>query len=159
MSRDIDGGRLVKELEDLLVLAETSAETIDRLVAMVDKVRVSLLGSVAVVYILASAGALALMRSFTAFEGASSGAELWLLGLGAASISLAVGAAYLGYSLFLRLTKARRELTVEKDIHDRIVSMIDSHKRRVYEYEALSPVALATFEIRMRRLDRTDKNA
>lgn len=139
--------KIVKELDELLALAETSTAAIDTLI---DTRQETLLRSGG--YLL-SACILVLAMGITSVFGKG-------LGLGAnipvVVLFLGLLSAYLAYALLLQYTKlkrAERDLTLERHIHGQMVSFLDEASRRM-DSETLSTVARATIDIRMRRLNR-----
>lgn len=146
---------LVDELNELLDLAEQSAKTIDELVERLDGARLRVLLNVVVLY--------ALLTSLGYFAFYAGGEYVITSSLRVASTALGMvlvgGSLSLLYSYFLRMRKTRRDLRVEQDIHNRLMSLIDGQKRRLDDDDLFSPVAEATFSMRLRRLDRTDRKS
>jgi hypothetical protein len=66
------------------------------------------------------------------------------------------GCGWMLFKITNRWKKIKREIKVKKDIHNKLISLIEDQRTRVKSYDAMSQVALATIEIRVRRLDRTD---
>ncbi|MBV4513294.1 MULTISPECIES: hypothetical protein [Pseudomonas] len=145
--------RLVEELNELVALAEQSAKAIDELVERLDAARLKVLLNSAVLYaLLISLGYFAL---YSGNDFVISGT--WRVVSTALGLVFVCGSLSLLYSYFLRMRKIKRDLRVEQDIHDRLMGLIDGQKRRLDADDFFSPVAEATFSIRLKRLDRTDR--
>lgn len=145
--------RLVDELNELVDLAEQSAKTIDELVERLDGARLKVLLSVVVLYaLLISLGYFAL---YSGNDYLISGS--WRVVSTALGLVVVGGSLSLLYSYFLRMRKTKRDLRVEQDIHNRLMGLIDGQKRRLDANDFFSPVAEATFSMRLKRLDRTDR--
>jgi hypothetical protein len=146
---------LFDELNELVDLAEQSAKAIDELVERLDGARLRVLLNVVVLY------ALLISLGYFAFYSGSDYliSSSWKVASTALGMVLVGGSLSLLYSYFLRMRKASRDLRVEQDIHNRLMGLIDGQKRRMDADDFFSPVAEATFSIRLRRLDRTDRKS
>ncbi|UXZ95866.1 hypothetical protein K3169_26780 [Pseudomonas phytophila] len=146
---------LFDELNELVDLAEQSAKAIDELVERLDGARLRVLLNVVVLY------ALLISLGYFAFYSGSdySISSSWKVASTAFGMVVVGGSLSLLYSYFLRMRKTSRDLRVEQDIHNRLMSLIDGQKRRMDADGYFSAVAEATFSIRLRRLDRTDRKS
>lgn len=150
-----DKSQVVKELEDLIILAESSTSTIDTLFTDLDKCRsrklmyynscfISILFEVILVKILVDIN----------FIGKNS--ELYILLFTILFFILLIACFMANKSLSMKAKRIYREIKIEQDVHNKLISIIEDQLRRIKMYDCLSQVALATMEIRIRRLDRTD---
>lgn len=138
------------ELEEIIVLAESSAASIDTLI---DTRNQTALKMSACGFIAASAvvGAIILSQSKEPRFGANADiVNLIALLLGLA-IALLVIAGYLQY---MKFKKNVQELLLERSIHGNLISLLDEQLRRMENGRTLSIVALTTINIRIKRLDR-----
>lgn len=146
---------VIKELDDLINLAEGSAKNVDHLQGTKEKYRFRSMLSLATGY-----GLLAL--SFLIYTNPSyvfKGDIPVFLEITPVIIGLFI---FMGlfYWSFIMITKSRKiigNLRVEHDIHERLLSMIDDQFKRAKLYGVLSPVSEATMEIRIRRLNRISR--
>lgn len=157
MSRDFaSADPRVQELEELLTLGEASTATLDKISQVVDKFRTQTMLSLIVGYVV---GAIAVgCVSMILDRKAASDTALFYLLLGGAGLGFVVTTALIAtvFTRFRQNRNALRELRVERDIHSRLISMIDQQMQRVIHSENISPVMRATFEIRVRRMERSE---
>lgn len=148
----------LKELDDLLILAEQSTNNIDRFLSVIDRLRTQFLLYIVVGYVLLGIG-----FGLIFLERESQGL-LSPLGFTVTRIAGIITASFIAgmsvwtaFSRQQRLRAVRRDAHTEHDIHARLLSLIDEQYRRVKQNGLLSSVGQATVEIRLRRLDRTDR--
>ncbi len=148
--------KIEKELFDLIELAEISTKQIDNLSKTLESYR----NIIMFFYLFLIASSLILYYSLYRYARfdfrQQSEADLFLV-LIAVAISLIVGFAFVIYRRVVFSRKLSRELNVERDIQIRLMSLIDDQRQRVETLTEISPVAQATLEMRLRRLDRTKK--
>lgn len=143
------------ELNELIALAERSTATIDTLAAEFSQGQLQILLTAfltmvtTVSFLLVSLSAFVGSLSIGGYQGVTQAAFITL------SLSVGVGGIYVLHSRLMRLRRLKRDLALERDISARLLSMIDDQYHRVSRASPLSPVALATIEIRVRRLDRS----
>ena len=150
--------RILSEYEELIDLAQRSTETIDALQSAIDKARTESLLGVFIFYLLLGAPVYIASRFRGKFETyiQTTAGVLTLLG----SILSALVAFFAIYVIWIRLRRVRYELQslrTEVEIHQRLLSLVDEQKKRVEMFNILSPVAMATFEIKTMRLHRNHK--
>lgn len=162
-SDDLDAQRtLLDEYGALIDLGVESSKALDSLSRSLENARLSIYGSITGGYILLLSTFLSVARLSDIFD-IIGGAGRKELDIGSvliliATFLLAILASallYLGFRRFNDLRHYRRELQTEREIHDRLMSLIDDQKRRVQRLRSISPVTMATLDIKVRRLDRT----
>ncbi|MBL8236937.1 MAG: hypothetical protein JNM66_05935 [Bryobacterales bacterium] len=142
---------IVRELQDLVSLAETSSESIDRLNEVRERnILATLFGGLMVYGGLILAFVISLDSKG---QIAALGAK-YQIGAGAGAGTLMLAGVYTLYRALRSRERVRHDLGVEREIHGRILSLIDDQMRRLEAGPVLSPVALVTLEIRIRRLYR-----
>lgn len=143
----------LNELEALISMAEEVAGKIDALTEIIAKHRSQTLSQTLFIYgtIFGSATGYFLLKDIT------SGSRFIVLLLGA--VLTVVFAAFIRtlYGRQQVLSRIRRELMIEYQIQDNLISLIDQQIKRVTD--DVSPVHLALFDIRVRRLERRRINA
>ena len=157
-SDSLNTGSVIEELDSLIGLAEESSVHIDKSVkdyydAILRYFVGFILGAGILVY---SASALILptvngmYRIFGVFVD-----ELifWIVIVFASIIGLVLLVA--GFQALFRMKWASNDIKKEKYIQEEIISLIDQQIKRVEGRKNISPVAMATRKIRIKRLDRT----
>lgn len=141
-----------KELDELIQLAEQSAKKLDELNDLIAKYQNRWLYQAIAVYLTicgSVGGLLALWRQ------SNSANTPFVLGL-LVVFTVFVGLLWiLTFSRKTVVSKARREIRVEWDVLDSIISLIDQQQKRMVIYKNISPVTRAIFDIRIRRLFRS----
>jgi len=145
----ITDNKIVADFEKLLALAEESSKEIDSLLQVREKQRMGLLFKTAIIY---GVGII----TFLAINYFPRNLDRELYALACIAI-IVLGSLFSLYKNFFLSKKINRELQIERSIHEKLISMLDIQKQRLYENEILSSVAYAIYEIRLQRLDRTDK--
>lgn len=148
---------LLDELEGLVKLAEESSAEVDRIKNAVDKIRTNGIVSIGSIYLVVS-GLSYLSLQLTNSVPPKSDPVLSVVGV---AVGVLVGAAflYLFANKMARYKALKQSLKVEREIHDRLVVMVDEQMRRIKNEFGVSPVILATLEMRIRRLDRSERGA
>lgn len=150
-----DQAQRVRELEELLTIAEASAENVDKLSEAVDQNRSKLFIATAVmIFLLAVFGGAAFLYFVGGF-----GVGLVYNYLSVVSVSF-VCLVFFPFLIILRkyslqISRLKRGLSVEVDIHHRLISMIDQQLQRVTYGGYYSPVHRAIIDIRVRRIMRS----
>lgn len=145
-----------QELDALVSLAEDSTTRIDQLVESRDRAQMQFwLYLVGAYFAVVTATATLIWlkeQQHTAptfvLAIVAIGAVVALIGTG--------GLALLGRARRQRVNQMRRDEMSERAIQHRLVSLIDDQMRRVEHRGEMSALALATLEIRLRRLDRSE---
>lgn len=150
--RGYDAHQVVQELEGLLNLAEASVHSIDKLMHALARAKASFYIACIAFYVV-----LVSIAGFI-WGGYRSGDVISSLSITAAVCGLGIifCLAMLWY-VRVRLSYQRalkRELSVELDVRERLVSLIHEQLQRVVFEDSISAVTRAMFEIRIRRLDR-----
>ncbi|CAK7066679.1 MAG: hypothetical protein CITR_02955 [Citrobacter freundii] len=140
---------VIKDFEQLLAMAEESSEKIDSLLQIREKQKLRLI--VFTIFTYSFAATLAIFKFYSSLI-----PQFRIVFILASVIVIGACLWVIIKNIFI-IKKMNRELHIEKDIHERLISLLDEQKQRLYQIESLSPVAHAVYEIRMRRIDRTDK--
>lgn len=144
---------IVQELEGLIKLAEECVNKIDSLTAAIDKVRVYF-SVILMLSILMLGACLGFMydvnKTNVTFFNATPVVFLLLL----LACSLILGMSWAVASGRSRYRSLKRELFAERDVHDRLITLIHEQSQRVAHRRAVTPVTFAMLEIRIRRLMR-----
>lgn len=144
---------IVQELEGLIALAEDCVKKIDSLTAAMEKVRVYFIVLLVVASLMLGACigfASDVQKTGVTFFNAESVVIFF-------AIFASVFVTGISWVLVLGVFRRRnlsRELEVEKDVHDRLISLIHEQIQRVAHRNSVSPVTYAMYEIRVRRLMR-----
>lgn len=147
--------KIIQEYEELIDLAGESSQTIDHVSQIVERTRVSVFSIIGVAYaLMGGVGAAALASKPTRLDLTRFDGFLFFAGI-ALAVVLVAALLYLAFTRSLLLRRYRNTLETEREIHDRLMSLIDQQKRRVDLYDLLSPVAMATLDMKVMRLDRT----
>lgn len=151
---DTSQNQQVSELEGLLQLAEQSSTKIDQLNTAIARIRQRIIIATMVAYLAFSGLALGApyLEEVSKSISSTSYAKALLVIL---AITCTIFAVVLLFINFSQLRVLKRVFRVEKDIHDRLILMVDEQLRRLNS-NTLTAVARATIEIRVRRLDRSD---
>ncbi|NEG63190.1 hypothetical protein GQQ23_12700 [Pantoea agglomerans] len=141
--------KIIEDFEKLLDLAEESSKEIDSLLQVREKQRIRSLSILSIGY------AFSIFTYFTInYLIPNLDKELYSLVFIAILISISF---FFLYKNFFITKKISRELHIERDIHETLISMLDIQKQRLYETDEISSVSYAIYEIRLKRLDRTDR--
>lgn len=144
----------VHELEELLELAEGTAENVGKLADSVDRGRTQAWIATILASFFFSILASGLSYVFTTSVRVDS--SLYYIIAAAASLNALVAVAFM--MVFINRTayvkRVKRDLMVEIDIQHRLVSMIDQQMQRVVHGGEYSPVHRAIVDIRVRRMMR-----
>ncbi|QDZ06991.1 hypothetical protein FPZ24_05445 [Sphingomonas panacisoli] len=159
--------RVQKEFEELLELAQNSTATIDSFQQDFDRNRSTMLFSVLGTYAAMGVGIMAFFqadayRRAAQFKNPNSWIDfpITFLVLGAVvSILLGIWLLYLAYNRQRSVRSLRRAMRIEKEIHSRLMLLLDEQKQRVALYSSPSPVTLATYEIRIMRMHRPEQTS
>lgn len=145
----------VRELEELIALGEQSSRAIDSMVEALGrlKVRIAFISVVIYFLIVASLWFVLELKQVSDFLRASHLIATPAALLGIACMLILV---YWLSTKFKELQVLARDIKFERRVLQRVVSLIDQQMRRVNGRAELSPVALATYEIRIIRMDRTN---
>lgn len=141
--------KVIEDFEKLLDLAELSSKEIDSLLQFREKQKMRLLFTVSTLYIFSIITFFVINYLPPEFD-----KEVILLAL---TIIGVTGLSFYLYKHFFISKKINRELRIERNIHEKLISMLDIQKQRLYENDALSSLSYAIYEIRLQRLDRTDR--
>lgn len=144
---------IVRELESLIGLAEECVDKIDSLTASLEKLRVSFLlfFVISLVLLVSIVGfVVSVQGSYLAFFSASLG---WLVFASLGGCIVTVVAWLLGSGQSRRRSLLRK-LYAEKDVHERLITLIHEQTQRAAHRRVVSPVTFAMLEIRVRRLMR-----
>ena len=149
-----DQAQRVHELEELLEIAEASAGNIDRLLDSVDQSRSKFWSLTAGASLL-----LSVMGVLLAFFYANTLRAEYLLNYSYVFGSFFFFLIFVSYLMGARkhishISRLKRDLSVEVDIHHRLISMIDQQLQRVSHGGYYSPVHRAIIDIRVRRMMR-----
>jgi hypothetical protein len=146
------------ELEELVSLAEQSTNQIDDIstAIAVSEMRLIWPGLVCFVSLIISAFVIDNIQFLFGVQGDER--LLIKLFLFLVMFSLVTSVGFLFKIRITEIKRMRRDLLLERDISGRLLSLIEEQIRRVRIENKLSPVTLATFEIRTRRLDRSKYN-
>ncbi len=136
-----------KELDELLAIAERSTASIDSLMDKRQETYLRIFG-----YLLIAPTLVLSMgkASVVGKEFGLGGAAPFVVPILSLFITYLIVAAALQYR---KMKRTERELRLERNVHGRLVSLLDGQYRRM-DSEHISSVARATIDIRMRRLDR-----
>lgn len=147
--------QVVAEFEELIQLAQQSAQTIDMMQSEADKARAESLFGLLMSYILLGApiSAIAYFRTKEPFSVQTTYGILTLIGCFISAI-LAIFAFYVVWNRLKRARYQRETLKTEVEIHQRLLSLIDQQKNRVETLTDLSPVMMATLDMKTMRLYR-----
>ena len=146
--------KLVKEFNDIIELAEQSTKTIDNISLYIEQTRIYFYGSLIPLIIVAL---ILYVSMFNAFGNYLRGDFLRYpvpVIVMALSSFVAIISFYFTYTRISLLNRYRTELETEQEIHHRLLSLIDEQKRRVQSARGLSPVSMATFDMKIMRLSR-----
>jgi hypothetical protein len=139
----------VRDMSDLVSLAEASAQRLDQIDLQRERSLTLLLLGCA-------------MGAIGIFIGVAIGSAIeQFAGIPARVAATVCGATltlFTGYSVGLfwsRRKRLTRSMFVERHVHERLVLLIDDQKRLLVGEGKLSSVAIATLELRISRLDRT----
>ena len=146
---------IIEDFENLLDLAEESSKKIDVLLQVREKQKIRSIFSISVVYIFVVFTYFFVRYFLVDSYFMSSYKAVCVIFLG---LILAISSFWIVYKNYFFMKKIIRELRIERNIHETLISMLDDQKQRLFYEKQLSSVALAIYEIRMRRLDRTDRN-
>ncbi|WP_336234208.1 hypothetical protein [Enterobacter bugandensis] len=149
-----DKNTIIEDFEKLLELAEESSKKIDILLQVREKQKMRSIFSILVVYAFAVFTYFFTKYVFVGSYFMSSYKEAYAMVL---LISVGFVSFWIIYKNYFFVRKIIRELRIERNIHETLISMLDDQKQRLYHSEQISSVAFAIYEIRMQRLDRTDK--
>lgn len=151
---DIESDKqIAHELNGLIELAEECVNKIDTLTMALEKVRVyfMVLLVVSTLMAVACAGfALDVMKSNMTIFDAGPGKLIFL----AFCSAMTIGIVWVLAAGVSRRRTLVRELYAEKDVHDRLITLIHEQMQRVAHRSAVSPVSFAMLQIRVRRLMR-----
>lgn len=140
--------RWLQETEELISLAEKSTLSIDNLLESNSKIKKKYIALAVLVYAFISSMFVTLTTSTLRFS------------FNIDSIIILSGTLFFSamalWAVFLvqDSKKIKRDLQVELAIHSRLMSMLDDQIFSCPPYVEVSPVVIATFEMRVRRLDR-----
>lgn len=138
------------------MLGERSSQDIDKMLRDLAHLKILIIVQGAIIYLFAATLAWFFLEKpefgLFIFSNKSFSVPLILL-----AAIVAIGLVYWLSSKFLRLQSLRRDLDFEHKILQRVVSLIHEQMRRVSDQLELSPVAIATYEIRIIRLDRSKR--
>lgn len=144
----------VRELEELMQLAELSAENVDKLSDAVDHSKTQGWKAAFVVSLLMAllSGGLTILSNkdlqFSTYLYYTLFACVFLIVVVVALVAMVV------FTRAKRTSRLRRSLIVEIDIHHRLISMIDQQLQRVIHSGEFSPVHRAIIDIKVRRMMR-----
>ena len=141
---------LRKELDELIVLAEKSASSIDTLSDSRRHTLVILVSNLLIHVVVVFAMTIMNQRKDLWFGEISPTANFILVILGLLIVSFG---AFLSFLQYMKLRKTVHDLFLERHIHGRLVSLLDEQSRRM-DSKPLSIVTRATIDIRIKRLDR-----
>lgn len=145
------------ELEDLYRIAENSTANLDRLEGDSDRLRIRGILALLVGYLfLVGAG---LLFYFVKDEALLGGVKLGYFFFPAASVLVGIFLCLIAFELVRRRKSIGRERDIEIDIQKRLFVLISEQMSRASAYDEVSPVARAMYEIRARRMWRTDEDA
>ncbi|WP_139188771.1 hypothetical protein [Variovorax sp. OV700] len=142
------------ELDELIALAEQTTASKDALETELEKGRSQLwlLFSVTTV-----GSVISMMAAISALLGGFQLAQYTIpsqIILIVMALLFSVGGGYMITRRISFLQHIKRDLQLEREICLSLLSMIDDQIQRVLRRQTLSPVALATIQIRIKRLDR-----
>lgn len=137
----------VDELSELIAMAEKSSEHIDFLTDALARVKMSIIGI---------AVALGACLSFLSlrFDQFDQFGRLDKYGVLSLAVLMLSSGFFLAYARMLKMRRLFRDKLLEQDIAARLISLIEGLFSSIRRSEMVSPVTLATFEIRIRRLNR-----
>lgn len=140
---------IIEDFEKLLDLAEESSMKIDYLLQLREKQKIMLLSVTTAMYVLVMLTYFLARYLPIAVNKEISVSLIFVIAITASS--------YFLFRHLLLMKKLRRELYIERNIHETLISMLDTQKQRLLETDILSSVSYAIYEIRLKRLDRTDR--
>lgn len=148
---------VLQELGEMLNLAEESTANIDRFADHLDRVQLQMWGYAAGAYIVLglSLGTLAWVTD--SYRQITTVIFITTVITAIVGIAASIGLGFVARARFLRLKSMRRDERAERDIQEKLISLIDEQTRRVKHDWTLSTISVATLEIRLRRLDRSDQ--
>lgn len=139
--------RWLQETEELISLAEKSTYTVDHLIEIRSKIKKKYIALAILAYAFISTIAVLFLNG----HNLSYGVELATILTG---VFLLLVIIILAFYLAQDSKKINRDLKVEFSIHQRLISMADDQISSCSPYVEVSPVVIAIFEMRVRRLDR-----
>jgi hypothetical protein len=142
----------MSELQDLIQLAEVTAEGLDHIDRTIAKLKIRLLVGVVIIYGTLLGGIMALSRS--SFPGSDLIGKPLVQATGAFSVIIGVVTVVAVFAGAMRLSKLRVEKLVELNVYQDVESLIDDQQQR-FSPDELSPIARATISIRLRRIGRS----
>ncbi len=149
------GDQVVREYEQLIELANQSAEAIDAMQTERDKGRTTSLIGLICAYVLIGLplAFIANLKNGAIFGQSNISNTIVFIGCLVSSM-LSIFALFLAWSRLKRVRYVRKALDTEVEIHHRLLSLIDEQKKRVETFSHLSPVSMATLEMKVMRLHR-----
>jgi hypothetical protein len=145
-----------KELDELIKLAEVSAERVDSMIERAQRVRLIIAVTGMIVYIVVAL-AFWMASRFLAVNAANLNPEITTIISGALAAISFFAYLYWVHGRFREAQRLSRDVKLEREVLDRVISLIHDQLSRVTSYRQLSAVMRATFEIRVKRLDRAFK--
>ncbi|WP_146257071.1 hypothetical protein [Stenotrophomonas maltophilia] len=150
------GAERLAELEELYKIAENSTANLDRLESESDRLRLRGTFSLLVGYLFI-VGAVLLFKLVK--DGALlDGVRLGYFVFPAASVFMGVFLCFMAFEFVRRRKSIGREREIEIDIQKRLFVLISEQMSRASAYDEISPVVRAMYEIRARRMWRTDED-
>lgn len=156
---DVQGIDIVQEYEELIELATDSSRTIDTLSEAMERSRSEYYAMIGVAYTIIFLCVAGTVQFGTSPSDRYSDVLLYVAwgfiiisSFGALSIS------YFAFERFKKIRRTRLILATELGIHQDLMSLIDQQKRRLDNIDILSPVAKATLEMKVKRLERRKNN-
>lgn len=144
----------VQELSELLNLAEESTANIDHLTLLLEKLKTRFF-----IYIVGAYGLLVFSAYSIIRDVATNTPTFYLMKFsGVVGVFGALALFYGCTEAVKRIKSIRRDEKAERDIQERLISLIDDQSRRVRSEGLISTISATTFDIRLRRLDRSDSS-
>lgn len=144
----------LEELSELIAMAEKSAADIDALAESITQAKISIIAiTVATTVVTMICVIFMLNAAIGRFQHYGYDQLIQIGAAGLLALTISAGT-YAAYTRLLRMRRLMRDLRLERDITDRLVSLIEPQFSWVRRVETVSPVAIATLEIRIRRLSR-----
>ncbi|WP_124551830.1 hypothetical protein [Methylophilus methylotrophus] len=139
-----------QESVELINLAEEVTKNIDRITYDLDKARFNFIVSLAIAYSFVFVIVL-VEFGIIYIQGDTPRLIIQLF-----STSIMIFVFFFSYRYSLRIKAIKRDYRIEKNIHDKLISLIDDNLRRVTNNK-LTSISFLTLDIRLRRLDRSDR--
>lgn len=155
---DVHPEILLAELNGLIELAEESTNRIDYFNEYIEKRQINAYGFFAAGVLFTGISVITITISFNILHfrfGFGTPDNILLAAASSMATVMAFFAYYVAYTRARIINRNRRSAFAEMEIHQRLMSLIDQQKSRLDGSGHLSPVASATLDMRIMRMQRS----